>query len=172
MTQVGYNHIYKALVADDNDIVGKLAYSQYKQQKIEYILSFKEKHGDHPQDADLEAFHDISNNASVLEGYRNQAAQLAADFLKTSLADEAKAMEDMYAAKASHEIRTAQPGFWVGVSQSVIGSACFILLLGCLVFFTWSLKQGPRQVIEQVFDVMIVDATSSNATAALDDPQS
>jgi hypothetical protein len=29
------------------------------------------------------------------------------------------------------------------------------------VFFTWSLKQGPRQVIEQVFDVAIIDAPSA-----------
>jgi hypothetical protein len=43
MTKANYNHIYNALVADDNDIVGKLAYSQYKRQKIEYILAFKEK---------------------------------------------------------------------------------------------------------------------------------
>lgn len=171
MTKVSYNHIYNALVADDNDIVGKLAYSQYKRQKIEYILAFKEKHGELPNDADLAAFHDMSNNVSVLESYRSQAAQLAVDFLKASLADETREMEEIYAAKASHEIRSARPGFWTGVSQSVIGSACFIMLLGCLVFFTWSLKQGPRQVIEQVFDVMIVDAAPTNTTVALDDPQ-
>jgi hypothetical protein len=172
MTKANYNHIYNALVADDNDIVGKLAYSQYKRQKIEYILAFKEKHGELPKDADLAAFHDMSNNVSVLESYRSQAAQLAVDFLKASLADETTQMEEMYAAKASHEIRSARPGFWTGVSQSVIGSACFIMLLRCLVFFTWSLKQGPRQVIEQVFDVMIVDAATARSAMAIDDPKS
>jgi hypothetical protein len=170
MTKANYNHIYNALVADDNDIVGKLAYSQYKRQKVEYILAFKEKHGELPNDADLAAFHDMSNTVSVLESYRSQAAQLAVGFLKTSLADEAKEMEEMYAAKASHEIRAARPGFWAGVSQSVIGSACFIMLLGCLVFFAWSLKQGPRQVIEQVFGVMIVDTAPSHTAVALEDP--
>jgi hypothetical protein len=87
----------------------------------------------------------------------------------TLVADEAKDLEELYAARAYNELRTFRQGFWVGVSQSVIGSACFILLLGCLVFFTWSLKQGPRQVIEQVFDVMIVDATSSSSPMTLDE---
>ena len=65
MTKVSYYHIYNALVADDNDIVGKLAYSQYKRQKIEYILAFKEKHGELPNDADLAAFQDDGDHVRV-----------------------------------------------------------------------------------------------------------
>ncbi|MEQ7920018.1 hypothetical protein ABQX22_12565 [Xanthomonas sp. WHRI 1810A] len=169
VARADYNYIYKELVADESDILGKLAYSLYKRQKIEYIQTFKEKHGNDPTDADLMAFHDVSNNASQLDGYRNQAEQLALSFLETSLANEAKELEELYSAKADNEIRSFRPRFWVGVSQSVVGSACFILLLGCLVFFTWSLKQGPRQVIEQVFGVAIVDrpATETTAEAAL-----
>ncbi|MDZ3993132.1 hypothetical protein [Pseudomonas sp. Teo4] len=64
-------------------------------------------------------------------------------------------------AKASNEIRNAKPGFWLGVIQSLVGSVLFVFLLGFLVFFTWSLNQGPKQVIEQVFDVTINDAVSA-----------
>lgn len=167
MVRGRYNHIYKSLVADETDILGKLAYSLYKRQKIEYIQAFKNEHGADPDDADLTAFHKISNNPSQLDVYRNQAARLAEAFLENSLADEAKELEELYAAKAYNEARSFRQGFWVGVSQSVIGSACFILLLGFLVFFTWSLKQGPRQVIEKVFDVTIVDAAGT--TLAVDD---
>jgi hypothetical protein len=160
MAKGGYNYIYKELVADESDILGKLAYSSYKRQKIEYTQAFIAKHGEDPKDSDLTAFHDISNNASQLDVYRSQAAQLAVSFLETSLANEAKELEELYTAKANYEIRSFRPGFWSRVSQSVVGSGCFILLVGCLVFFTWSLKQGPRQVIEQVFDVAIIDAPS------------
>lgn len=157
MARGGYNYIYKALVADESDILGKLAYSSYKRQKIEYIQAFIAKHGEDPKDSDLTAFHDISNKASQLDVYRNQAAQLAVSFLETSFANEAKELEELYSAKANNEIRSFRPGFWSGVSQSVVGSGCFVLLVGCLVFFTWSFKQGPRQVIEHVFDVAIID---------------
>jgi len=41
-------------------------------------------------------------------------------------------------------------------------------LLGFLVFFAWSLNQGPKQVIEQVFDVTIIDSVpASEAAGAL-----
>jgi len=80
-------------------------------------------------------------------------------------------LRQFYSEKASNEIRSARPGFWKGVSQSVLGSGAFTLLIGCLVFFTWSLKQGPRHVIEKVFDVTIVDIVSSGPTVAVDDLQ-
>lgn len=171
MTDGRYNYIFSALANDEDDILGQLAYSVYKRQKIEYIKAFKARNGFEPQDADLIAFHDISNSHSQLESYRTQAARLAKDFLDSCMSAESEELATFYAAKANSEISSARPGFWKGVSQSVIGSACFIMLLGCLVFFTWSLKQGPRQVIEQVFDVMIVDVAPTNTAVALDAPQ-
>jgi hypothetical protein len=33
MAKGGYNQIYKQLVADESDILGRLTYSLYKQQK-------------------------------------------------------------------------------------------------------------------------------------------
>lgn len=41
--------------------------------------------------------------------------------------------------------------------------------MGRLVFFTWSLKQGTRQVIEQVFDVVIMDSAFSIKTTLNED---
>jgi hypothetical protein len=92
MARGGYNYIYKELVADESDILGKLAYSSYKRQKIEYIQAFISKHGKDPTDSDLTAFHDISNNASQLDVYRNQAAKLAVSFLETSFAMKQKSL--------------------------------------------------------------------------------
>lgn len=122
------------------------------------------------KDTDLIAFHDISNSHSQLESYRAQAARVAKDFLDSCMGAESEELATFYAAKANSEISSATPGIWKGVSQSLIGSALLTLLIGCLVFFTWSLKQGPRHVIEKVFDVTIVDVVSSGTRVALDDP--
>jgi hypothetical protein len=170
MTNVHYNYIFNELVADEDDILGQLAYAAYKRQKIEFIQAFREKNGSDPGDEDLAPFHDISNGLSQLGIYRTQAASLATDFVQSSLAAEMDGLRKFYSAKADNEIRSAKPGFWKGVSQSLIASGLFTLLIGCLVFFTWSLKQGPRQVIEQVFDVMIVDASPSTSSVAMDQP--
>lgn len=171
MTDGHYNYIFSGLVNDEDDILGQLAYSVYKRQKIEYIQSFRDRTGRNPEDSDLALFHDISNSGSQLEAYRTQATRLATDFLEPSLSAESEELAAFYATKASNEIRSARPGFWKGVSQSIIGSGSFTLLIGCLVFFAWSLKQGPRQVIEQVFDVTIVNSASSVRTALADELQ-
>ena len=41
------------------------------------------------------------------------------------------------------------------------------MVLGALVIFTWSLNQGPRQVIEQVFDVTITTNATSSAVSEI-----
>ncbi len=158
MSNGSYNYIYRELVTNENDILGIIAYSLYKRQKIEYIQGFKSRNGAEPSNEDLVPFHDISNSLSQLESYRNQASQLAQDFLDITLETQAEQLEKYYAGKAGDEIRNAKPGFWAGVAQSVVGSVLFVFLLGCLVFFTWSLNQGPKQVIEQVFDIQILNS--------------
>jgi len=156
-----YNHIYSVLVESDQDTLGIIAYSLYKRQKIEFIQSFKDKHDREPKDMDLAPFHDVSNSPMQLESYRNQASQLVQGFLDASIATQAAELDRYYSEKASNEIRNAKPGFWPGVAQSLVGSVLFVFLLGFLVFFTWSLNQGPKQVIEQVFDVVITDSHST-----------
>jgi len=155
-----YNHIYSVLVENDQDTLGIIAYSLYKRQKIEFIQSFKAKHAREPKDMDLAPFHDVSNSPTQLESYRNQASQLVQGFLDASIATQAAELNRYYSEKSSNEIRKAKPGFWLGVAQSIVGSVFFVFLLGFLVFFTWSLNQGPKQVIEQVFDVVITDSHS------------
>lgn len=172
MTEERYNYIFSELVNDEDDILGQLAYSVYKRQKIEYIHAFKERNGTDPLDCDLAAFHDISNSSSQLEAYRTQATRLATNFLESSLSTETDELAAFYSSRAANEIRMARPGFWKGAAQSLVGSGLFTLLVGCLVFFAWSLKQGPRQVIEQVFDVVIVDADSRGRKMQPDTPQS
>jgi len=156
-----YNHIYSVLVENEQDTLGIIAYSLYKRQKIEFIQAFKVKHDREPKDEDLAPFHDVSNSPTQLESYRNQASQLAHGFLDASIAAQAVELEQYYSDKASSEIRNTKPGFWLGVAQSLVGSVLFVFLLGFLVFFTWSLNQGPRQVIEQVFGVTIIVPTSA-----------
>ncbi|MFJ4430101.1 hypothetical protein ACIPZG_03915 [Pseudomonas sp. NPDC089395] len=156
-----YNHIYSILVENEQDTLGIIAYSLYKRQKIEFIKAFKTKHEREPKDEDLAPFHDVSNSPTQLEIYRNQASQLVQGFLDASISAQAIELEQYYSDKASSEIRNAKPGFWLGVAQSLVGSVLFVFLLGFLVFFTWSLNQGPKQVIEQVFDIRIIDSIAA-----------
>ena len=152
-----YNYIYTELVRNEDDILGIVAYSLYKRQKIEYIKSFKDKMGRDPSDGDLAQFHEVSNSEFQLQAYRNQADTLSQDFLAIALETRAVELEAYYSNKTNQEIRSYKPNYWVGVSQGVVASFIFVLVVGLIAMFTWSVKQGPRQVIEQVFNVKIID---------------
>ena len=43
-----YNFIYSKLVDDKDDIVGHIAYSLYKNEKIEFIEAFKKENSREP----------------------------------------------------------------------------------------------------------------------------
>jgi Fe2+ transport system protein B len=150
-----YNFIYAKLVEDENDILGIIAYSMYKRQKIEYIQTIDKKYGREPTNEEFQSFYAISNSDSQLENYQSQAIALANQFLEEALAEKAQELEDYFSEKTRQEIRSIRPSFMSGVFQSLIGSVIFVLFLGLLVFFTWSLKQGPVQLIEAIFDVKI-----------------
>lgn len=152
-----YNFIYRQLVDDDNDILGIIAYALYKRQKIEFIENFKKKHAQEPQEADFNSFNEFSSSPLQLNTYINEAGTLAKNFLDSSLAEEAAELDRQYSQEARAKINAAKPNFWFGVWQGVVASFIFVILVGFLVFFTWSLKQGPRQAIESMFSVTITD---------------
>ena len=172
-----YNFIYSQLVEDQNDILGIIAYSMYKRQKIEYIRSIAEKFGREPTDSEFQNFYAISNSNSQLENYQSQAIALANQFLEEALAEKARELEEYFSESTNLEIRKFRPSFVSGIFQSLIGSVIFVFFLGLLVFFTWSLKQGPVQLIEAIFDVKIItqhdlhEKNSSPSTAQRFDTQ-
>lgn len=77
----GYNWVYKQLVQHENDLVGAIAYSLYKQHKIEWIKKCEQDNGTSPTKEQLTEFHRFSSSYTSLENYRNNAEQLMSGFL-------------------------------------------------------------------------------------------
>jgi hypothetical protein len=63
-----FNYIYSSLVRGEDDFIGKLAYTTYKEDKINFITKLK---GKNPQkevsEKDLTQFHQISSSESAIE---------------------------------------------------------------------------------------------------------
>lgn len=92
--QRNYNFIYKELVEHEYDIVGHIAYSLYKADKIKFIEAFKQKNnGKEPEDADLIPFHDTSCLEGYVERYKLTASFILEQFLNNSLDESKKEME-------------------------------------------------------------------------------
>ena len=140
-----YNYIYSRLVEDESDMIGNIAYSLYKTDKIKFIEEFKEKHGGtEPEEKDLCGFHEFSSSDSSIERYRMQAMILLNSFLDDTLSAVTKQMESDFVNKhqslmekaiSKLTIKFKPKGYWYGVGQSIVGAFVFMLLMCALVFF-------------------------------------
>lgn len=75
------NPVFQQLVTADEDIVGLVAYSIYKQNKLDWLLAFEKLHGRPPGDPELSAYILGESTARRLATYR----YLAESTLKGSI---------------------------------------------------------------------------------------
>lgn len=140
-----YNYIYSRIVDGENDMIGNIAYSLYKTDKIKFIEDFKEKHGGvEPEEHDLCGFHELSSSESSINRYRMQAMLLLKVFLDDTLSSVTKQMEGDFVNKhqslmenaIDNLIKQFKPkGYMYGVGQSILGAFIFMILMCALVFF-------------------------------------
>lgn len=139
-----YNYIYKELVEGQNDIVGHIAYSLYKADKIKFIEKFKADHrGTEPTEADLKPFHDTSCLQGALERYKLTAMSILQQFLDYSLEESTKQIEEncvnnhkQMLTEVVSDLKPMGSGkqFFFGMSQSVVGAFGFAILLALFGF--------------------------------------
>lgn len=128
-----YNHIYKKLVEDENDLIGHIAYSIYKANKIEFIEKFKEEHGKLPSEDEIKPFHDFSCTESTISLYKMKSEAIVYDFIEEVQNGYKKDMEEDYIHKQNQHlagiIEPLKPKWWKQFLHSFIAS-----LIGAFVF--------------------------------------
>lgn len=162
-----YNEIYKKLVKNPNDILGIVAYSVYKRQKFEFISKStdSEESKEHPTDEEIATFTDISNSQAQLDFYEEAAANLLDGYAALSESEKVKELEENYNEQLAQnkkdyerKLRNSKStNFMYGVSQSIVASLLIIIILGFLTFMVWSTKQGITPMIEEIWQIQILD---------------
>lgn len=149
-----YNFIYRKLVQDRDDIVGHVAYSLYKENKIQFIENFKKEHGGiEPGDKDFEAFHKISCLPDNINNYKRSAVELLRSFMNELLAEEAKEIEnnvfrnheDMLKRIVS-ELKPVKKSWWRELGMSILSTLVIILFIA-FISFLLSLSDKGFQII-------------------------
>lgn len=120
-------YFFEEIVKNENDIVGLVAYSRYKEKKIAKIKDIKRSSGidyipsDNPE---LSAFQE--NAAEHLKEYRASAKLWIHEFshllVKLEKEELQKCIQDA--------ISKSSPKFWNGVWQSVVGTFFFTIFVG------------------------------------------
>lgn len=161
------NNIYDKLVKEEGDIVGLLAYSIYKQHKIEYINSFKNTNSNkEPEQKDIDNFKNAMIMDSQLSLFRQKAEKILMDIsetisteahesFKSNVSDEVFNKIDNINTKIENidgKVNNIEKNdyktFLYGSFQSLIGSIFFIFFVGLVYFFISSLKIDPYSIFE------------------------
>lgn len=161
-----YNQIYSVLVDGEDDVVGTIAYSIYKKDKIAFIEEYKNKHGgQEPTEDDFKRFHETICVDGHINRYKMQAMNILESFLDEALneivakidndcknrhdemlrnivADIATNIVEKNApAIIQEQLKPIKPkGFWYGVGQSILGAFIF-MILACGLIFMATLSQ-------------------------------
>lgn len=161
-----YNLIYSRLVEREDDVVGTIAYSIYKTDKIAFIEDYKNNHeGQEPTEEDFRRFHEMICTDGHINRYQMQAMNVLNSFLNETLRETAAQIDDDCKNRHGQMLRSIvegitkdivreqvpkiiqeqlkpikPKGFWYGVGQSVFGAFVF-MLLACGLIFVATLSQ-------------------------------
>jgi hypothetical protein len=136
-----YTRVYESLVEADDDVIGLVAYALYKQDKRDWIISWRERHGDQPGPQHLDAFVSGKLTPGQHDRYRTAARNILDAYALTAVEAERplierRAISDRIETAAKH-IEGA--GAWwrqipAGVISALIYTIFLILIAAALRF--------------------------------------
>ena len=145
-----FSFIYSEIIEDENDMIGHIAYSLYKSNKIRYIEQFKSDNNDQePSENDLNGFHQASR--TTIPALRIQAEQLLSNFTQLTLEEtileiqlETKENQENTLREIINPIIPSKPkgpwdGFWMSVLVKSV-QALIVAIIFFLIIFGASAK--------------------------------
>lgn len=171
-----YNFIYNKLVLGGDDLVGLIAYSIYKQHKIEFINKYVEEAGKDPEEDDLRSFHLSSATDTQLELYRSQAEIILSDIVISGAEEKIQESADQFKIELDEKfeetraemdndltdrIKKAMPPYWVGLTQGFFASLFFAIIVSLIMFIGRNSEQGVQEIIRQTINNMISTSDST-----------
>lgn len=137
-------YIYDRLVESEQDVVGHIAYSLYKADKISFIEKYKgENGGQEPTAEKLKEFQDYCRMDSHLEWYRMQAIEVIKGFMDDTMKETLNQLEaDFNKNHLDHLASVVEPmkpprfakQFGNGILQSILGAFFFAIIVAAFQF--------------------------------------
>lgn len=147
-----YSSIYNELVDQPNNLVGLLAYSIYKKEKINYVKRFEEEHRRPPDPSELKEFHQQSHHR--IGQYNEIAESRVSDLFDSLFKTQSELLEEEYNNRLMAELKAYKPSWWAGVFQGVMGSILYSIFIGLIIFYLlyaqyglgWLIQYGIKQL--------------------------
>lgn len=116
------------IVKQDQDFIGHVAYSLYKDKKVKWIKTYKEKKGRFPTDEEIHDFFTYFHSSeSSIKKFREDAERMLNEYFYHSYAAEL----DSYKEEVKNEaiIRKIHKSFFASIKESVVASFISAILI-------------------------------------------
>lgn len=145
---------FTKLVTDDKDFVGMVAYTIYKNEKLDWIAQFKAQNSDRePTEMELRQFNLTTDSDLRIQQYRQMAETSVNNFVRETIADELTQYQ--VAVRDDAIVKAAKKGFWQGIGENVVAGiiGAAIVTLFQLGIWLYQVKDNPefkKQAAEQI----------------------
>lgn len=155
--------VYSLFVSAHDDLVGLIAYSLYKQQKIDFLLQFEKDHGRKPTMGEVHMFCSTFRNPMQVSMLENRASELLSLMTGEILRGREKEISKIYEAQLDDRLSKG-PGFWSGVWNGVVGNIAFTALLALALLVLSAADKGLGPTIASLLGY---EPKAANAQSAM-----
>lgn len=177
MTIYEKGYVYDALVSSKNDFVGKVAYSLYKEEKVDFIKKQKKMAKSETLiEQELKKWRENKCVNSAIANYRQLAEKLVNDFFiayanKThkDLIKRIKIVDDKENKIAKKELKLANAkhhGFLYGAGQSLVGSIFFSIFIAIIALCIKCNNQNVDLAIDNFWKTITQSSSSIQSIAS------
>lgn len=144
-------------------MVGFIAYSLYKRDKIAFMAKHFEAEGRTPTDEEKMVFYRTSTLPGPVAAYRAQATYLMQQMYDDLLAVQVSEVEENYKVQLVDELKKKHP-FWETVWEHFVASVLLVAFGGLVALFFAGKHVGWKQTVSNVFDLPSAEASAPAST--------
>jgi hypothetical protein len=157
---------YSSLVEGEDDLVGLIAYSLYKSDKLAFLNKHRQDTNTAPTEQELMAFCRTCTLPGPVSDYRAKATYLLQEMYDTLMEDAVQELEEKYKNKLITELKHAHP-FMTGVWQHFLAGLLIWAVLGFTILVLYGHKIGYKDLAR---DFLGLDAPTVEATVKPGNP--
>lgn len=134
---------YGNLVQNDNDLIGLIAYSLYKQDKLAFVAEHKKATTAEPNDGQMETFCRSSNLPNRIQAYRDAAAKTLETLNDQVLKEAVEGVEADYKEELQEQLeKLKKPTLGEEVLAHVLAGMIVWVLIAFLIFCALVARNG------------------------------
>lgn len=147
---------YAALVQSDADMIGHVAYSLYKRDKLKFCEAYAAKHARPADAATLQVFIDSANLPTRIDAYRTEAVAALEDFAQEVLQVQLEQQESAFNARLADELKVAR-SFPRSVSENLVANLLAIAVTALLVVVLYGSRIGFVPLVAEAFGYEVTE---------------